>query len=546
MSETLSISKLNNQIKNLEYELLKSDKRINDLENALLRQEKENMDLKVRLKANYSKEVENQTMIETLKEKDNLIYELEKKIEKLTNDIKRQKKEFDAKYQNDVGEVRYINEKLSIRNESATKFEKLNDILYNHVQQLEKTILNFKNEEKRKIHEQEIKFERKLVDTKKKMLNFIKEAKNIKNTSSKTKFEIIEKLSIMNHNSLLNELEFGSLQLEDLLKQREHLDKVITQMKSDLLIHKNVEKVLINKNKKYVDMIRVLSEKIENDKKEKEKEREKSEEKLNKLNDSNIDFFRKEENQFLYNRIKKNIDSNKRYLDNKNDLNKSQPLFYEDENMMKKRMILTNYKTRFLQRNNSLSSLEYKAKNEKIIYEKIQLQKELLKKTKEIDILRSNCNHYKDKLNFIDKRYSNILNLYNTVLEKINKEYQEDLKEIYIDINEFNKCEFEKLSIDKKYSLAILLIKCILPLINENNLPENIKKNMKNIQTKFYLNNETCDSSFRGKKCTNSSFIELNMKEKEKKLRDIRDGIWNKLKIKSIKINNNKKTDFLK
>ena len=66
------------------------------------------------------------------------------------------------------------------------------------------------------------------------------------------------------------------------------------------------------------------------------------------------------------------------------------------------------------------------------------------------------------------------MNLYNTVLEKINKEYQEDLKEIYIDINEFNKCEFEKLSIDKKYSLAILLIKCILPLINENNLPENI------------------------------------------------------------------------
>ena len=545
MIDTITVSKLENQIKILNYELSKSNIRFKELENTLLKQQKENMDLKVLLKESYLKETENKNMREALKEKDNIILDLENKIEKLINDIKTQKKEFDIKYRNDVGEVRFLNEKLSIRSESAIKFEKLNDILYDRVQQLEQTILNLKNEEKRKFQEQEIKFERKLVDTKKKMLNFINEAKSIKDNNLKTKFEVIEKLSIMNHNSLLNELEFGSLQLEDLLKQREHLDKVIVQMKSDLLIHKNVEKVLVNKNKKYVDMIRVLSEKIEKDKKEKEIEKQKSEEKIIKMNDSNIDFDKKKEKQFLYNKIKKNIDSNKRYLDNKNDFNKSQPNFNKDKIMIKKRMIFTNYTSRFLQRNDSLSSFEYKTKNDKIIFEKIQLQKELIKKTKEIDILRDNCNHYKDKLNFIDKRYFNILCLYDTVLEKINKEYQEDLKEIYIDINEFNKCEFDKLTIDKKYSLTILLIKCILPLINENNLPENIKKNMKNIQTKFYLNNETCDSSCRGKKY-NSSFIDLNMKENEKKLREIKDGTWTKFKIKNLKINNNRKEKILK
>ena len=545
MIDTITVSKLENQIKILNYELSKSNIRFKELENTLLKQQKENMDLKVLLKESYLKETENKNMREALKEKDNIILDLENKIEKLINDIKTQKKEFDIKYRNDVGEVRFLNEKLSIRSESAIKFEKLNDILYDRVQQLEQTILNLKNEEKRKFQEQEIKFERKLVDTKKKMLNFINEAKSIKDNNLKTKFEVIEKLSIMNHNSLLNELEFGSLQLEDLLKQREHLDKVIVQMKSDLLIHKNVEKVLVNKNKKYVDMIRVLSEKIEKDKKEKEIEKQKSEEKIIKMNDSNIDFDKKKEKHFLYNKIKKNIDSNKRYLDNKNDFNKSQPNFNKDKIMIKKRMIFTNYTSRFLQRNDSLSSFEYKTKNDKIIFEKIQLQKELIKKTKEIDILRDNCNHYKDKLNFIDKRYFNILCLYDTVLEKINKEYQEDLKEICIDINEFNKCEFDKLTIDKKYSLAILLIKCILPLINENNLPENIKKNMKNIQTKFYLNNETCDSSCRGKKY-NSSFIDLNMKENEKKLREIKDGTWTKFKIKNLKINNNRKEKILK
>ena len=68
---------------------------------------------------------------------------------------------------------------------------------------------------------------------------------------------------------------------------------------------------------------------------------------------------------------------------------------------------------------------------------------------------------------------------------------------------------------------------------------------MKNIQTKFYLNNETCDSSCRGKKY-NSSFIDLNMKENEKKLREIKDGTWTKFKIKNLKINNNRKEKILK
>ena len=130
MIDTITISKLENQIKILNYELSKSNNRFKELENTLLKQQKENMDLKVLLKESYLKETENKNMREALKEKDNIILDLENKIEKLINDIKTQKKEFDIRYRNDVGEVRFLNEKLSIRNESAIKFEKLNDILY--------------------------------------------------------------------------------------------------------------------------------------------------------------------------------------------------------------------------------------------------------------------------------------------------------------------------------------------------------------------------------------------------------------------------------
>ena len=67
-------------------------------------------------------------------------------------------------------------------------------------------------------------------------------------------------------------------------------------------------------------------------------------------------------------------------------------------------------------------------------------------------------------------------------------------------------------------------------------MPENIKKNMRSTQARFYLN-ETNDSSIRVKNI-NSSFFELNMRENENKLRRFRDGTWD---ISKNKINNKRK-----
>ena len=536
MTESIAISKLNNQIKILNYELAKNKKKSTELEKALIKLQKDYNDLKVRFYISNSKEIEYNNMKENLKEKNNIISDLDKEIGFLKRDFEIKKKELDDKYQHDIGQVRFMNEKLNTKNETASKFEKLNTLLYEHTLQLEKAILNFKNEEKKRMDEQQLKFDQKLTDTKKRMLDLINQGKKLKNKEINDKFAIMEKFSILNHNSLLNELEFESLQLEDLLKQREHLDQVINRMKSDIDIHKNVEKMLINKNKKYVDMIKILSQKIEKDKKEKEK-KDDIEKKLNKNND----FLNENEKQLFLGKIKKNIDNN-RYQSGI--IKKSQSLL-KLGNMSNKRMSMTSYKTKFFFRNNSQNNqhfFETKTRKERIISEKVELQKELIQKTKEIDLLRRNCSHYKDKLNFINNRYSNILSLFDTALEKVYKENIEDLKDIYIDFNEFNQCEFQKLSIEKKYSIVVLLIQTILPLINENTLPENIKKNLKNTQTKFYLN-ETNDSSIRIKNI-NSSFFEINMRENENKLRKFRDGTWDKsINKNNIKSKRNKEEE---
>ena len=531
MNEAIEVTKLNNNIKILNLELVKSKKKISELEHTLLKLQKEYNELKARYFISSSKEIEYQNMKGNLQEKNDIIADLEKEIIDIKRAYENDKKAFDIKYEHDIKKVQFLNEKLNIRNESSSKFEKLNDLLYHHVLQLENMILNFKKEEKKHLNEQELKFDKKMNKFKKKMLDFIQDGRAFKGEKSKENFKIIQKFSILNHNSLLNELEFGSLQLEDLLKQREHLDKVITQMRTDIDIHRNVEKLLVNKNKKYVDMIRTLSEKIENSGLNKKQNGNDNKKEINNQCCENI---KMKEKDILYKKIKKSIENNKKFLERKIDMNHTQRIL-KIENINNQKMSLTNYKMKLFQRNNSANELEYMNKTDQIISEKIKLQKELIKKTKEIDNLRSSCKYYKEKLKYINDRYTNILNLYDSALERIYQDNNEDLKELYIDINDFKNCDFERLSPDKRYSITILLIKHILPLINENNLPKNIKKKLKNTQTRFYLN-ETNDSSFRFRS-SSSSFFDNFMRENENKLSGIRDGTWDKLNKKRNKNN---------
>ena len=80
MSESITISKLNDQIRILNYELSKSKKKTTELENSLIKLQRQNADLKVRLSISLSKEIEYQNMKINLNEKNNIISDQEKEI----------------------------------------------------------------------------------------------------------------------------------------------------------------------------------------------------------------------------------------------------------------------------------------------------------------------------------------------------------------------------------------------------------------------------------------------------------------------------------
>ena len=539
MNDRIIFSKLNNQIKSLTFELEKKKKLISNLEFTYIELQNKYEELRSKYFILYSREVEYQKSQGNLHEKDQLISDLEQELIKFRKKYENEKREFNTKYQHDIREVQFLNGKLNLKNENTIKIEKLNDLLYHQVLQLEQKILNFKNEEKKRVNEREIEFEKKANEIKKRMLDYIREGKSLKEKNDLDQYQILQKFSIMNHNTLLNELEFESLQLEDLLKQREHLDKIILKMKCDLEIHKKVEKKLINKNKKYTDMIKFLSIKAE-------------EKKIDNDNNNiveNSKSFPETSRNYLPKRIKHNIDNNNNNIENKSfnikDLNKTQPLMKKISISSIKKLDNLNLKFKYFNRNNSalLNNSENKKiiKNEKLSIEKVDLQRELIKKTKELEYSKSSCKFYKEKLNLINDKYKNIIILFDEALEKVYEEKEiEDLKDVYIDLNEFKKCKFEKLSQEKRYSIIFLLIQYLMPLINENNLPDNIKNKIKNVSTKFYLN-ETNDSSnlkkeysFSGKKGKINE-NDLNKIKKTILYRKYKNKRNNKLNINNIK-----------
>ena len=428
MNDSIIISKLNHQVKSLTLDLEKKKKYISKLESSFIELQNKFSDLRSKYFLSSSKEIEYQKMKIVYSEKDLLISELEQELSKIRKKFEIEQRLFNARYQHDIQEVQYLNGQLNKRNENTIKIEKLNDLLYNHTLQLEQKILDYKKEEQKRVQERELEFEKKTNEIKKKMLDFIREGKNLKEKNDQDQYQILQKFSIMNHNTLLNELEFESLQLEDLLKQREHLDKIILKMKYDIEIHKKVEKILINKNKKYTDMLRLLNDIINvcdggNNHEDKSLVCESS-------------------RNMLFKKIKQRIDKNNNKNINTNEFNKTQPLIKMQRCSSMKKLDDLCYKFKKLNinqnKNYSAKSNEKKRGNQKggnksdiNLIEKIDLQRDLIKKTKELEDFKSKCDFYKEKLNSINDKYKNIINLFDEALSKLYEENKlDDIKEI--------------------------------------------------------------------------------------------------------------------
>ena len=438
--------------------------------------------------------------------KDQKILELENDIINLKIEHEKFKNKKELEYENDVNAVKNYYETNLLKNNTAQVVEEANKKFYDQILKLEQIIINFKEEQRKLDAKKEIEFERRMSKMKKKMLDYIKEGQKSKQYLSKEQLRLNDKLSVIHKNTLLNELDFQSMQLEDLLKQRAHLDKIISGMKADLEIHKKVEKILTEKNKEYTDMIKVLSTKIES--KEKEGENNNLSNKKDKIeNDINskIKQFKilKENTKFI--RIENK--NNYKKIENKNRANYIKNNINEEIN-------IKNFGKTSVDFRNKLKVSDIN-ENQDLIF----LRKELIKKIKELEDYKSKYEYYKTKLNLINNKYGNIMQLFEGVLIDIYEDKNmKNIKNIFINLEDFQKCNFEILSPEQKYSIVILIIKYLMPLINPTNLPEKFKSLFNNIEDVIFINDKNDKGNYLLSSTSNaSSSNPPNYKERSNK-----------------------------
>ena len=430
-------------------------------------------------------------------QKDQKILDLQQDIINLKIQHEKFKNKKELEYDNDVTAVKNFYQTQLLKNESSENVERINKLFYDTILKLEDKITNFEEEQKKKDAQKEIDFENRMKKKKKKMLDYIKEGQKSKQYLSKEQLRLNDKLSVIHKNALLNELDFQSMQLEDLLKQREHLDKIIVGMKSDIEVHKKVEKILTEKNKQYTNMIKVLSTKVENKDKENNKNFEKQnslhknknikenkEEKDNKDSESKYknkkfkfwksnDNFIRINNKNIYNEINKRNTLEKLIKSESNDNDKI------NKTKEKKYRKICSY----------LSSPNISVDNVENINDLVILRKELVKRIKESEDYKSKYDYYKTKLDELNNKYGNIMKLFEDVLIKIYEDKNmKNIKSIYVNIEEFKRCNFENLSSEQKYSIVMLIIKYLLPLINPNNLPDKFKSLFCNVENATFIN----------------------------------------------------------
>lgn len=436
--EDIEKNTLINQIKYQDKEILELKTKNSILEQKNINLSSENAKLKNEL---VNCQIDGQNFPKIKK----ILEEKENELEKMTNLYENLQKEFrdykifvNNRYEKDITQVKLQNENNLFKVENANKIEKCNDTLYYKILELENIILKFSEEEKKKLNNLEVQHQNKMASFKKKMLDYLKNEHSNYGSSSNRQSELNSKLTILHVTELIKELEFQSNMIESLLREKEILKKKVFDMSNDIKIHVEVENCLEEKNKKFQKQLHSLSKPI----------------KINKIS------------------YHSPVNSN---------LNSPQKLKFSNSRHFSTNSFSSNSKT-----SNLSSSSLIEASQKKIL-----LTKELLSKEKEKENYRMKYDTAQSKLNYLDKKFGNIYKLFDTALDKIyNENLKEDVKDIFINLDDFKTCEFEKLTNEQQYGILALLIKYILPVVNQeltNN--ELLNKKLSKVRQKYYFNN---------------------------------------------------------
>ena len=420
------LDKINDRLNTYERKIESLTQTVSDLQI-------ENKNLKIKnlelLKnRNYFLQIENNNkfLYEDQKMKGNRIKDLENEVLKVTENGKEESRNLQKNLESEILYYKGLNETSLSKIYAADKIIKLNETQHNIILKLENKIDEIKSENEDKMNKLELAHERHYLKLKKQMLDYIKATQQATSKSNEFNLELNSKFGILYKNQMLNELENQSKQIEDLLKTKERHQKIIWVLQQEIKTHKKIEEMIIKKNNTYLNIAK----------------------KSKNMNESN---------EFLS--------------------SKKIPLL----NFMKGNDCLTE------RNSNSRSIFHSLNKKEYHDYKSLEkIYKELLDEYREI---KNKYNTLKDKEKNNNIKYKGIINLFNDALDGLMQDEEiKSKKNIYININEINKGNFESLTKEEKYFILVKLLNNLLSLITINAKEEkliSLKDNIKNVEFKL-------------------------------------------------------------
>ena len=476
MNEENQINEKNllNKLKENIEEINALKERISELESKNTSLNNKIFDLKIQIKILSEIDTKNKNILEEKKLCENQIEQLKSEILNTTRKEKEEKRLIEKELENEIILYKGLHESGLGKVHAAEKILNLNNFQHDYITHLEQQIQKLRNHNDEIISKLKLEHDIHFYNLKLKMMKCLKDIQNNSINKYHKDLEQNSKMNFLYKNQMLNELEKEALLIKELIISKEKYEKSIFEHNQELALYKKVNKDLLEKNNKYINIIKSINKKYPN---------------IININSNSfiennkeIDFSKKKKNKFNKYKLKFSSD----------DL--SEEIKEKQEKIIRNIFKNNNYRECMTNKNYHEDKI-----NKKYFDEYISLKKsyeELIKENKDI---KEKLLTLKDKQKMIYTKYSGILNLYDNAINFLLKEEDLNLNNIIINNDIIQSGNYEKLTSWQKYIIVMLLIKQILPLL-ETSIDENEKINLSklsrfNLRSIFDKRIDICDNN---------------------------------------------------
>lgn len=146
--------------------------------------------------------------------------------------------------------------------------------------------------------------------------------------------------------------------------------------------------------------------------------------------------------------------------------------------------LLSSHRNNLYNSNSNLKELTTISNLEKKV---ITLEKAVKKKQGELEKMRQSFQSIEEKLKNYQKKFSGVFSLFEEGLENLLKDEElKDSNNLYVNIEFIKKGEFSSFTSEEKYSLLVMLMKQLVPIINRNEM-KSCDSTLENVKIDYHV-----------------------------------------------------------